>query len=122
MDKNIWLIVKTSCIVILYRIMTTQHLDTDTVYHLYRTSLIYHHLLFFKGVYMVNLKITIDYNNILITAQMNYIATVSASEAHSKRHVCIKVSERYYRIASNYGQSCINAGSRLVAWVQHAIT
>ena len=24
---------------ILYRIMTTQHLDTDTVYQLYRTSL-----------------------------------------------------------------------------------
>ena len=46
---------------------------------------------------MVNLKATIDYNNILIKAQLNnYIATVSASETHSKRPVCIKVSERYY--------------------------
>ena len=33
------LIIKTSCIVILYRIVTTQHLDTDTAYQLYRTSL-----------------------------------------------------------------------------------
>ena len=32
------LIIKTSCIVILCRIVTTQHLDTDTVYQLYRTS------------------------------------------------------------------------------------
>ena len=45
---------------------------------------------------MVNLKTTIDYNNILIKAQLNYIATVSASKTHSKKPVCIKVSERYY--------------------------
>ena len=45
---------------------------------------------------MVNLKITIHYNNILIKAQLKYIATVSVSETHSKRPVCIKVSERYY--------------------------
>ena len=45
---------------------------------------------------MVNLNTTIDYNNILIKVQLNYIATVSASETHSKRLVCIKVSERYY--------------------------
>ena len=45
---------------------------------------------------MINLKATIDYNTILFKAQLNYIATVSASEAHSKRRVCIKVSERYY--------------------------
>ena len=45
---------------------------------------------------MVNLKATIDYNTILIKAQLNYIATVSASKTHSNRPVCIKVSERYY--------------------------
>ena len=45
---------------------------------------------------MVNLKTTIDYNNILIKAQLNYITTVSASETPSKRPDCIKVSERYY--------------------------
>ena len=45
---------------------------------------------------MVNLKTTIDYNNILIKAQLNCIATVSASDTNSKRAVCIKVSERYY--------------------------
>ena len=45
---------------------------------------------------MVNLKATIDYNTVLFKAQLNYIATVSASETHSKRPVCIKVSERYY--------------------------
>ena len=45
---------------------------------------------------MVNLKTTIDYKNILIKAQLNYIATVSASDTNSKRPVCIKVSERYY--------------------------
>ena len=45
---------------------------------------------------MINLKTTIDYNTILFKAQLNYIATVSANETHSKRPVCIKVSERYY--------------------------
>ena len=45
---------------------------------------------------MVDFKTTIDYNSILIKAQLNYIATVIASEALSKRCVCIKVSERYY--------------------------
>ena len=50
----------------------------------------------FRGVSMINLKTTIDYNTILFKAQLNYIATVSASKAHSKRHVCIKVSESYY--------------------------
>ena len=45
---------------------------------------------------MVNLKTTIDYNNFLIKAQLTYVATVSASKTHSKRPVCIKVSERYY--------------------------
>ena len=39
---------------------------------------------------MVNLNTTIDYNNILIKVQLNYIATVSASETHSKRLICIK--------------------------------
>ena len=45
---------------------------------------------------MVDFETTIDYNNILIKAQLNYIATVSVSETHSERPVCIKVSERYY--------------------------
>ena len=47
---------------------------------------------------MVNLKITIHYNNILIKAQLKYIVTVSVSETHGKRSVCIKVSERYYTV------------------------
>ena len=47
---------------------------------------------------MVNLRTTIDYNNILIKVQLNYNATVSANKTHSKRPVCIKVSERYYNI------------------------
>ena len=38
-DINIWLIIKTNCIMRLYCIMITQNLDTDTVYQLYRTSL-----------------------------------------------------------------------------------
>ena len=42
---------------------------------------------------MINLKATINYNTILFKVQWNYIASVSASEAHSKRPVCIKVSE-----------------------------
>ena len=46
---------------------------------------------------MVNLKTTIDYKNILIKAQLNYIIlVVSASDTNSKRPVCINVSERYY--------------------------
>ena len=45
---------------------------------------------------MVNIKATINYNTILFKAQMNYIATMSASETHSKRPVCIRISERYY--------------------------
>ena len=57
---------------------------------------IYHYLLLFEGVSMINFKTTIDYNNVLIKTQLNYIATVSASKTHSKRLVCIKVSERYY--------------------------
>ena len=49
---------------------------------------------------MVNLKTTIDYNNILIKVHLNYIATVSASDTNSKKAVCIKVSERYYIVFS----------------------
>ena len=45
---------------------------------------------------MTNLKATIDYNTILFKAQSIYIAIVSASETHSKRLTCIKVSKRYY--------------------------
>ena len=44
---------------------------------------------------MVSFKTTIDYNNVLIKAQLNYITTVSTSETHSKRPVYIKVPERY---------------------------
>ena len=51
---------------------------------------------FLKGVTMVNLKATINYNTILFKAQLNCIATVSASETYSKRPVCTEVSERYY--------------------------
>ena len=42
------------------------------------------------------LKATINYNTILFKAQLNCIATVSASETYSKRPVYIDVSERYY--------------------------
>ena len=45
---------------------------------------------------MVNLKATIDYNTILFKAHLNCIATMSASDTHSKRPVCIEVFERYY--------------------------
>ena len=45
---------------------------------------------------MVSFKTTIDYNNVLIKVQLNYIVAVSASDIPSKRSVCIKVSERYY--------------------------
>ena len=47
---------------------------------------------------MVNLKATIDYNTILFKAQLNYIATVSASVTHSKRPICIKVSVLYLHL------------------------
>ena len=47
---------------------------------------------------MVNLKTTIDYNNILIKVQLNCIATVGDSETHSERPACIKDSKRYYVI------------------------
>ena len=57
---------------------------------------IYHHLLLFLRRFHGKYKITIDYNSILIKAQLHYIAIVSASETHSKRPVCIKVSERHY--------------------------
>ena len=49
---------------------------------------------FFEGVSIINLKTAINYNNILIKVQFNCIATVSASEAHSKTCLhksCIKV-------------------------------
>ena len=49
---------------------------------------------------MVNLKATIDYNTILFKAQLNCIATVSASETYSKRLVCKEVFERYYIVSA----------------------
>ena len=52
----------------------------------------YHHLLLFEAVSMVNFKTTLNYDNILIKVQLKYIATVSVSETHSKRPVYIKVS------------------------------
>ena len=54
------------------------------------------------GISMVNLKPTIDYNNILIKAQFINIVAVSDNgthghlETHSVRLACIKDSERYY--------------------------
>ena len=58
---------------------------------------IYHHLLLFRRRFHSKIK-NHNYNTILIKVQLKYIATVSASETHSKRPVCIKVSERYYNI------------------------
>ena len=37
--KTLRFVIKTYCIMILYRIVTTQHLDTDTEFQVYRTSL-----------------------------------------------------------------------------------
>ena len=51
---------------------------------------------FFKGVSVVNLKATIDYNTILLKVQLGYTDIVNASKTHSKGPVCMKVSERYY--------------------------
>ena len=44
----------------------------------------------------MNLKPTIDHNNILIKALFINIVAVSDSETHSERLVYIKDSERYY--------------------------
>ena len=59
---------------------------------------IYRHLS--DGISMVNLKPTIDYNNILIKVQFINIVAVSDNgthlETHSVRLACIKDSERYY--------------------------
>ena len=63
---------------------------------LFARKAIYHHLLLFQRHFHGKYKTTIDNNNILIKAQLHFIATVSASETHSKRPVCLKVSERYY--------------------------
>ena len=52
------------------------------------------HLL--EGIFIVTSKITIDYNNILVKAQLSYIATVSDSKTHSQRVACIKDFGRYY--------------------------
>ena len=45
---------------------------------------------------MVNLKPTINYNNILIKALFINIVAVSDNETHSERLAYIKDSERYY--------------------------
>ena len=47
-----------------------------------------------EGVSIVNLKPTINYNNILIKALFINIVAVSDSEAHSERPAYIKDSER----------------------------
>ena len=49
-----------------------------------------------EGVSIVNLKPTINYNNILIEALFINIVAVSDSETHSERLAYIKDSERYY--------------------------
>ena len=49
-----------------------------------------------EGVSIVNLKPTINYNNILIKALFINIVTVNDSETHSERLAYIKDSERYY--------------------------
>ena len=49
-----------------------------------------------EGVSIVNLKPTINYNNILIKALFINIVAVSDSETHSERLAYIKDSERYY--------------------------
>ena len=48
-----------------------------------------------EGVSIVNLKPTINYNNILIKAHFINIIAVSDSETHSERLAYIKDSERY---------------------------
>ena len=49
-----------------------------------------------EGVSIVNLKPTINYNNILIKAPFINIVAVSDSEIHNERLAYIKDSERYY--------------------------
>ena len=49
-----------------------------------------------EGISIVNLKPTINYNNILIKALFINIVVVSDSETHSERLAYIKDSERYY--------------------------
>ena len=49
-----------------------------------------------EGVSILNLKPTINYNNILIKALFINIIAVSDSETHSGRLAYIKDSERYY--------------------------
>ena len=61
-----------------------------------KLSIVTYHL--FEGSSMVNLKTTIDYNNILIKVLLNCIATVGDSETHSERPASIKDSKRYYNI------------------------
>ena len=49
-----------------------------------------------EGVPIVNLKTTINYNNILIKVQLSCIGAVSNSRTHSERPRCIKDSGMYY--------------------------
>ena len=49
-----------------------------------------------EGISIVNLKPTINYNDILIKALFINIVAVSDSETHSERLTYIKDSERYY--------------------------
>ena len=49
-----------------------------------------------EGVSIVNLKPTINYNNILIKTLFINIVAVSDSETHSEKLAYIKDSERYY--------------------------
>ena len=63
-----------------------------------KLSIFTYHLL--EGISKDNSKATIDYNNILIKMQLNYINVVSDSKTHSKRPVCINDSGRYYVVVA----------------------
>ena len=62
---------------------------------------------------MVNLKPTINYNNILIKVLFINIIAVSDSETHSERLAYIKDSERYYIVFALSSYIVLISGSLL---------
>ena len=66
-----------------------------------------------EGVSIVNLKPTINYNNILIKALFINIVAVSDSETHSERLAYIKDSERYYIVFTLSSWIVLISGSLL---------
>ena len=66
-----------------------------------------------EGVSIVNLKPTINYNNILIKALFINIVAVSDSETHSERLAYIKDSERYYIVFALSSYAVLISGSLL---------